>query len=479
MAYTDTESTKEELLKKVEELEARLAAYENSREKVRKTQSFIVRKLGGFFLLGPKLKNSLNKIQEGDLSKDNISEVIIAVLYRFTRIGVFALIVALVPIALLYQQNRLISQQNEKFDLQNRLFEYQDTLVESQNRKLEVQTHLLRSQDEKFGKQNEMFDLQTKLIAEQTNLFRYQNQLVNRQTTLLDTQNYRLNIQNNLIEADRRSSLVFLMSNVLDRVDEEIKEQRIAISKDSGDIPANMRYGLSKPLISRIVALSRAFMPYKIMTGDILSEKLSSPERGQLFIALMESNLNNTTHNILAEQGDFSYSIIGRVKLDSFNLANANFQNVNLSEADLRNTNLNKANFWNANLSYVIFHEANLINANLVDANLIGADMHDSKLFRAYLAGANLNSADLSGSDLRESILNNANLSNVNLQRAYLGGAQLYGVKMDGVDLNGVYNLELQQLLSTSSLYNCKGLSENLEKELKKLKPCLFTSKGC
>lgn len=53
-----------------------------------------------------------------------------------------------------------------------------------------------------------------------------QNVKMERQNGLIKTQNTRIDQQTNLIEADRRSSLIFLMSNVMDKVDEEIREQK-------------------------------------------------------------------------------------------------------------------------------------------------------------------------------------------------------------------------------------------------------------
>jgi len=233
----------------------------------------------------------------------------------------------------------------------------------------------------------------------------------------MSVQNDRLNLQNNLIEADRRSSLVFLMSNVLDKVDEEIREQ-----KDSPEFisePEDVQFSLSEPLINRIVALSRAFRPYRMMEGDTLSEKLVSPERGQLFIALMENKLDSLTQNTIVERGDFSYAVIG--------------------EVDLRGAKLREA--------------------NLLSAYLRSAYLGSAKLRSAYLGSADLRYADLSST--------------------YLGSADLSSADLSSANFENAKNLTAVQLLSAKWLYNCKNLDPELEAQVRAKKPCLFTEDGC
>lgn len=118
--------------------------------------------LGKEVLLGHRLHTSVDQlfdeIEKHKISKGTLSKVSKHVLWRLTRIGLFAIMAALIPVAFIALQAYLLSNQNQ----------------------------------------------------------------------LLLNQNERIEIQNNLIEADRRSSLVFLMSNVLDRVDAEIALQRQA-----------------------------------------------------------------------------------------------------------------------------------------------------------------------------------------------------------------------------------------------------------
>ena len=377
-------------------------------------------KLGKEFFIGNDLIKALeNFLRDMPNPKSETTANLVGhIIYRFTRLGLIGLVIAIIPAWLLYQQNQLFGYQNERIDKQTTLietqtgllqsqdtrFERQNQLITSQNDFIKEQTGLLRSQDTKFGRQNEYILQQTDLLERQDRKFGIQNELLLAQNTLVDTQNYRLNLQNNLIEAERRSSLVFLMSNVLDKVDEEIREQKKDIQDSLGSVPDSIGFSLSKPLVNRIVALSRAFRPYRVLEGDTLSEQLVSPERGQLFIALMENNLDSLTQNTIAESGDFSNAIVGRV--------------------DLRE-------------------------ANLREANLIGTvRLYFTDLSRADLSGADLSGADLSGADLRRANLESVKVSTGRIKTVY--------------SLQGVRNLHPDSIAILQSKY-----------------PCLFTVVGC
>jgi len=192
------------------------------------------------------------------------------------------------------QQNKLLKNQNGLFEVQNDYIAEELEKINEQTELLKLQTDLFRTQNKNVEKQTDLFGEQNKLVCFQNNqidtqigLMGTQNSLLFGQNSRIDTQNYRINIQNNLIEADRRSSLIFLMSNILDRVNEEVKVQKLSvpygIDNDSITIlKDNFKFHLSNPLIGRIIALSRAFRPYKLLAGDTLSTELVSPERGQL-----------------------------------------------------------------------------------------------------------------------------------------------------------------------------------------------------
>lgn len=271
--------------------------------------------------------------------------------------------------------------------------------------------------------------------------------LVN-QNELLEVQNKKITVQTQLMESERRSSLVFLMSNVLDKVDDEIGEQswkkdsieRLKVRIDS--IPNNLKYDLSDVLISRIVALSRALQPYRRLQGNTLESKLVSPERGQLFIALMKNKLNSSTRTTIVSDGDFSNAIIGNITLRMIdlrkaNLSGADLREANLSDADFRSANLSRTNLYKTNLSDAKLNLAELFMADLREASLNGANLTGAHLRRADLRGANLFGANLRAADLSRARFSAKDLSNVNLEGAKVHSAD-WIQELDGSDEFGL-----------------------------------------
>ena len=416
-------------------------------------------KAGANFFIGPGLMRVAKKVVEeanqAKVTRETLTELAVHIFWRLTKIGIFGILVAMIPFMLLFQQNKLIEKQNKKVD--------------------------------------------------------FQNQLVQKQNSKID-------IQNNLIEAERRSSLIFLMSNVLDKVDGEIKEQKAKLEKE--DIHQDsMQFRLSNPLIARIVSLSRAFKPYKMLDGDTLSNKVVSPERGQLFISLMESQLDSFTQNSIVQKGDFSHAVIKEIDLSEANFNKANLSKANLSHANLNQAYLRQANFNQANLRWASFNKSYFVHANLVHANLENAEIQNANIsfsdlrysnfyrsnldstafYKSNLSYANLDEASLNSatfmnadlsyakiefSDLSYANLTNANFTNANftftdLQFANFTGANLSDANLNYVNFDSVKNLTIKQLKSTSNLFNSENLPPEIEAQLRKEKPCLFTEEGC
>ena len=374
-----------------------------------------LRKVGFNILAGPGLmassKQLVKELKSRKVNDETITEVGVHVLWRFTRAGIVGLFVVALPtwlsIWVLTNQNSLIQYQNDRVNTQTRLDSVQTIMIEQQ-------TDILERQDEKFGIQNELLTKQTSFLESQDQKLGLQNIMFAKQNLMLDTQNYRLNLQNNLIEAERRGALIILMSNILDQMNDEITEQK----RDTSFVDS-LGYFLSDPLIGRIAALSQGFLPYRYLENDTLTAKPSSPERGQLLLSLVKSELDSITYDKIYDATNFNYAY-----LDGADLFGAYLIGADLSEA-------------------------NLSGANLSGANLSGAD-----LFRAYLFRATLRGANLSGTYLSE-----ANLS--------------------GADLSEVRNLTIDQLKTAKTLFQCENLDPELKEQLEKEKPCLFTEEGC
>lgn len=178
------------------------------------------------------------------------------------------------------------------------------------------------------------------------------------QNKKIDKQNDRLAQQTYLQEAERRGSLVFLFSNIMDAVDRELKDKN------------NDTRSLSPQLIGRITALSLRLKPYKYLERGELIAKLSSPERGQMLISLLGSQLDTVTMTKIYKKSDFSFADLRKTDLKGMNLAGANLRDADFIKTDLRNANLSGAN---------------LSHADLREIDLKGVDLSDTNLERAVV----------------------------------------------------------------------------------------------
>ena len=212
-----------------------------------------------------------------------------------------------------------------------------------------------------------------------------QNKLLIQQNELLTVQNIRLSQQTYLQEAERRSALILLMGNLLDALDGELKE----------DIGQKGIRDLSPQLIGRIIALSSGLKPYRYLENDSLIRKEISPERGQLLLSILSSEVDNGTLGRIFKSADFSFA-----ELQGAALAGEFLEGINLREADLSKANLN-------------------------GARMAGADLNKADLSAAILAGTDLRKANLSETDLRETFITEVDFR----------GASLYGTDLRGVDL--------------------------------------------
>jgi len=211
-----------------------------------------------------------------------------------------------------------------------------------------------------------------------------QTYYLKKQNEKLDIQNKRIEQQTYLLEAERRSSLVFLFDNVLNKVDEELRMN-----------PG--RRALSPQLVGRIVALTKALKPYRFLEGDTITAKMSSPERGQVLLSLLASKLSQKTYDQIFLLADFSYTTLQNVNLDgvylrNINLSNALLESVSLTGADLRNANFEGAQLRGARVvatgttaSPADFDHANFYNATISNCDFSGSFFDYANFARAQL----------------------------------------------------------------------------------------------
>jgi uncharacterized protein YjbI with pentapeptide repeats len=290
-------------------------------------------------------------------------------------------------------------------------------------------------------------------------------------TLLLINQNVLLNNQNKLIEhqmsleeASRRSSLVVLMSNIMDKVDDEINRQLKTTDTE------NTRYRLSASLIGQIAALSHSFKPYRYMDGDTLITNPLSPERGHLLITLTRLPLDKVTFDKIFKTATFALSDLQNVRLDSTYLVRANLNCANLNHADLRGADLRGADLAFASLRF-----ANAIGADLSQVDLNAADLSGQELNkgRDFYAGANLSDANLSEANLSWANIKMTNFSGANMSMANLDDADLYNADLSKTDMGGL-KISIKQTNKVISLYNCKNLHDTIKISILKTHPQLF-----
>ena len=332
--------------------------------------------------------------------------------------------------------------------------------------------------------------------------------LLMNQNDLLEAQNKKIDRQMQLEEANRRSALVVLMSNIMDKVDREIESQQPkGLSMKAKE---QEKYALSQSLIGQIAALSHSFKPYRYMDGDTLIGRPLSPERGQLLITITRLPLDTAIIHQIFYASSFAYADLKGTGFDGLDLkginlsgadlsetglSNVDFRNANLQNAKLNNSYLDGANLSGADLSYTDMKEAGMSNVNMDSVNICYSDLEfatlkNANLRNAYCRGGNLNNtdfsgADLSGSEIRDSdvkyanfkdaILRNvvflfsdlsganlknadlseADLSETNLENADLTKANLNNVGLSGVNFKNT-KFNLRQFDNISSIFECK-----------------------
>ncbi len=343
----------EQLQKEKKQLQEQLDQIKKRKEKKKRAGFWLVKK-SSTPLLGVRLKKSINNAineykETKSVTVDTVSDVSSNIIWRVTRIGIFGVIITLIPSLILLYQTKLVINQN--------------SLVSNQN---------------------------------------------------------------SLIEAERRSSLVFIMDNVLSDLGEELKYK------------GSSERNLSPVLEARIASLSRAMKPYRYMENGRLINKAISPERGQLLYSLIRSNLGNQSHRDIINFSDFSYTYFR----NEFIGRGANLKYIKLNHSDFYGVDMPAAILERSELRNVVMEQMNLSDANLIRADLTNSNLRNAELLSADLTNANLYEADLTGADLTEATLwatrlDEAILTDVRLDNAIVHRKDWIAYVSDSLDLKG------------------------------------------
>lgn len=258
--------------------------------------------------------------------------------------------------------------------------------------------------------------LGTILLYNQNKLLTQQNELVKQQSKRLDQQTY-------LQEAERRGSLIFLMGNMLDALNQELRS----------DVGQPGVRDISPQLIGRIIALSNSLRPYRYLDGDSLVSRELSPERGQLLLSIIHSEIDQGSLRRVYRSADFSFADLRDAVLSGEYLAGINLSYANLNGATLDETNFSDANLSNAEMNGAIMPRAALRGSRLRQTQMRGANLSFADLSRANFAGADLslaklNGANLSGTHFTQTQLMKSDWTGAKLSRTSLGMALIDSV---------------------------------------------------
>ncbi|WP_299103937.1 pentapeptide repeat-containing protein [uncultured Tenacibaculum sp.] len=318
--------------KKVKELElenkvlrARLEDHEKQNKNKSKRRAWIFKKGIGLFLginLKQSIRNTLNEFsQNGKVSKDTLVDLSTNLIKRFTRIGVFTFLIAVIPAFILIAQTVLLSIQNGKIEKQNRL-------ITEQNQKIKVQVFLE--------------------------------------------------------DSNRRNNLVMLMDNVLNKVGENLNKNNLGEldgallarirSLGQGFEPYKLiNYEPMHLKNSDSLVLTDLYSPER---GLLLSSLVNIGINENSMWSLLNETLFNKAY---LKEAVFTDAYLRGVKLDEAYLSRASLKHSNLKYSHLKNANLTRANLYKADLTGADLTGADLTGASLRDAILKEAKLKDLK----------------------------------------------------------------------------------------------------
>ncbi|MFV0565465.1 MAG: pentapeptide repeat-containing protein [Flavobacteriaceae bacterium] len=280
----------------------------------------------GHAIAGKKLKNSIyNLLDEYNVQKnvtrETLSDFLASIIHRITRIGVFTLLFALFPSALLLHQNFLLKQQNKK---------------------IQDQTHLA----EASRRSAQMFIMGEVLSDINTEL--------NQRTTLSD------------VLVGRIISLSHAMKPYRYIVDNELIEK--PISPERGQLLIT----LAKSNLNKSFFVDNILQQADFTQAELTNTRL--PNTTLRDVNLTRANVANSD----LENTDLSFATLTNTDFTNVDftdaiLKRADFTNANLTDANLRFAVVEGANFTNTNLNNVKVHRMDWLNY-ISGINVTGAE---------------------------------------------------------------------------------------------------------
>lgn len=264
------------------------------------------------------------------------------------------------------------------------------------------------------------------LLREQNDKLDEQNKRISLQIDLMRIQNSKADVQNIIGEGQRRANTISEMYSIISGLDNSINIH--------SNLPNGWKY-LNKAFGGRIAAFSRSAEPYiqiktNIVLGELktsFAERGTSPERGQLLIAMHEAQIRPPAGTV------YSYAELSHAYLFGMSHFDAQMDRISAKGAVLTRAFLPGANLRSA---YLV--DAILSHSKVPGARFDHAVLENAKLDYLDGDGAVFQKSDLRNTTLQGSLLKDVNFSCSDLRGADLTGSDLSGAITTGANLDGL-----------------------------------------
>jgi uncharacterized protein YjbI with pentapeptide repeats len=312
--------------------------------------------LGAGIFLGKRFKKSLiqlfTEIPQKNVTHETLANVTAHALWRFTRVTLFGLLIAVIPAAILI-----------------------------------FQTLLMRSQNRMIQRQSEIMDLQNDLVSQQ-------NQLIGLQLKQDD-----INTQKSLFAGEVNTSKRYLQNLSNRGIDEQAAQD---VGKRLGEVSRKINAYELSPDGKGSLSPER---------GELLEAFIAATKR----LPNLERFAHLVYGEAPFYQADLEKAILVDANLRGAILNEANLTEANLRGADLENAQLNNAILDKAPITNASLFATNLSNASAKGTLFNASDLRNANFSAADLSGADLRGVnDLQSANFTETILLNVKVSDPN-----------------------------------------------------------------
>jgi uncharacterized protein YjbI with pentapeptide repeats len=310
--------------------------------------------LGAGIFLGKKFKKSLiqllTEIPQKNVTRETLASVTAHALWRFTRITLFGLLVAVIPAAILIFQTLLMRSQNRMIKRQSDIMELQNELVNQQNQLIGLQL-----------KQDDINTQKSLFAGEVNTIKRYLQNISNRGIDEQAAQD----IGKRLGEVSRKISAYELSPDGKGSMSPERGELLEALIAATKRLPNLERF---VHLVYGEAPFYQADLEKAILLGANLRGAMLN-EANLTEANLREADLENAQlNNAILDQ-----AFVTNARLFASNLSNASAKGTLFNASDLKNANFSAADLTEADLRGV----NSLVNANFTEAILLNVKVSD------------------------------------------------------------------------------------------------------